>query len=215
MGRARPSLAELAGPFYPIVVVRAALDCDVGPRDNPAMSSVSSAEPAGITEPIARALDALIVGAAASFGLSILAVLATVFAAEGHLHAVAHLSLPAFMGIVIVIRIVHIVRRHVDTRDDTWLRARAVNAFDTRLAQLLSVAVPLAWLAGSVAILVRHSHVVHDLLAGVGFWLPLGAALWIFATFAWIDACRDRIAAGVDESDRNFRAYWQDLGRGR
>jgi hypothetical protein len=177
------------------------------------MSTTASAEPAGITEPIARALDALIVGAAASFGLSILAVFATVFAAEGHLHAVAHLSLPAFMAVVIAVRAVHIVRRHADARDDTWTRARAVNAFDTRLAQLLSVAVPLAWLAGSVAILVRHSHVIHDLLAGVGFWLPLGAALWIFATFAWIDACRDRISAGVDESDRNFRAYWQDVGR--
>jgi hypothetical protein len=172
----------------------------------------ATADPAGVTEPVTRALDALIVGAALSFGLSVLAVFATVFAAEGHLHAIAHLSLPALMGLVIVVRVIHLVRRHPESRDDAWARAQAVSAFDTRLARVLSVAVPFAWLAGSLAILVRHAHIVHDLLAGVGFWLPLGAALWIFATFAWMDACRDRIAAGVDESDQNFRAYWRDVG---
>jgi hypothetical protein len=175
----------------------------------------SRADPGRVTEPVARALDTLIVGAALSFGLSVLAVFATVFAAEGHLHAVAHLSLPALMGLVIVVRVIHLARRHPESRTDAWTRARAVSAFDTRLARLLSVAVPLAWLAGSVAILVRHAHIVHDLLAGVGFWLPLGAALWTFATFAWMDACRDRIAAGVEESDRNFRAYWRDVGHAR
>ena len=177
------------------------------------MSHPSLAEPGDVTEPVTRALDALIVGAALSFGLSVLAVFATVFAAEGHLHAIAHLSLPALMLLVIVVRVVQLIRRHPQPRDDAWARALAVSAFDTRLAEILSVAVPVAWLAGSVAILVRHAHIVHELLAGVGFWLPLGAALWIFATFAWIDACRDRIAAGVEESDRNFRTYWRDVGR--
>jgi hypothetical protein len=53
---------------------------------------------------------------------------------------------------------------------------------------------------------------LNDLLVGGGIWLPLGGALWIFATFAWTDACRDRIGAGIEESDRKFRAYWRDIG---
>lgn len=159
-----------------------------------------------------RALDGLIVGAALSFVLSVAAVLATAYAIEGNGHAIAHLSLPGLMALVIVARGVHLMRRHPETREDAWARARAVSSFDSQLARVLSIAVPLAWLVGGGAILVRHADMLHDLLVGIGFWLPLGALLWIFATFAWTDACRDRIAIGVDESDRRFREYWRDIG---
>lgn len=165
-----------------------------------------------MTEPVERALDALILGAAASFGLSVVAVLVTVFALEGHVHAIAHLALPGLMGLVIVIRLVHVLRRPSAPRDDVWARARAVSGFDSRLARVLANAVPLAWLVGSGAILVRHVPMLNDLLLGGGLWLPLGGALWILATFAWTDACRDRIGAGLDDSDRKFRDYWRDIG---
>jgi len=189
-----------------------ALDQGHRPFDNHRVSHSSTVDPAGVTEPVVHALDALIVGAAASFGLSVVAVFATAFAAEGHVHAIAHLSLPGLMGLVIVIRGVQLLRRHPEPRDDAWIRARGVSAFDSHLARVLSIAVPLAWLVGSGAILVRHAPAFHDMFPGVGLWLPLGAALWILATFAWTDACRDRIAAGLDESDRRFRDYWRDIG---
>jgi hypothetical protein len=172
----------------------------------------STVDPAGVSEPITRALDGLIVGAAFSFGLSVVAVFATVFAIEGNAHAIAHLSLPGLMVLVIVVRGVHLLRRHAESREDAWTRAGAVSSFDSHLARVLSIAVPLAWLVGSGAILVRHADMLHDLLVGVGIWLPLGAVLWILATFAWTDACRDRIGAGLDESDRRFREYWREIG---
>jgi hypothetical protein len=173
----------------------------------------SSVDPAGVREPVARALDGLIVGAVVSFALSVAAVLATAFAVEGQLHSIAHLSLPGLMGLVIVARGAQLVRRHPVPRPDAWSRAGAVSRIDSRLARILSIAVPLAWLAGSGAILVRHAPTLRDLFVGGGLWLPLTAALWIIATFAWTDACRDAIAAGLDESDRRFRAYWRDIGR--
>jgi hypothetical protein len=176
------------------------------------MNGSSTVDPAGVTEPVERALDALIVGAAASFGLSVVAVFATAFAVEGQVHAIAHLSLPALMGLVIVVRGVQLRRRPTTPRDDVWTRARAVSAVDSRLARVLSIAVPLAWLVGSGAILVRHAPMLHDMFVVGGLVLPLGAALWILATFAWTDACRDRIGAGLDESDRRFRDYWRDIG---
>jgi len=181
--------------------------------NNRRVSHSSTVDPPGVTEPVVRALDTLIVAAVASFALSVMAVLATVLAADGAFHAVAHLSLPGLMGIVIVARCVHRLRRPAASRDDAWTRAGAIDPSDTRLARVLSIAVPLAWLVGSVGILLRHGLELHGHTAGVGVLLPLSAALWILATFAWTDACRDRVAAGIDESDRNFRAYWRDVGR--
>jgi hypothetical protein len=177
------------------------------------VSTTSSTDPASITEPVGRALDTLIVGAAASFALSIVAVLATIFAAEGPIHAIAHLSLPALMIGVVVVRGSHVLRRHPTPGDGTWDRARAVDRWSTRLAQVLGLAVPLAWLAGGIAILARHGTELHGHAPTLGLWLPVSAALWILATFAWVDACRDRVAAGLEEADRKFRAYWRDIGR--
>jgi hypothetical protein len=118
------------------------------------------------------------------------------------------------MAAVIAARSITIVRRqHPKPADETWDRARAVDAWSARLAQVLALAVPLAWLVGGVAILVRHGAELHGHAPTLGLWLPLSAALWIFATFSWVDACRDRIAAGLEESDRKFRAYWRDVGR--
>jgi hypothetical protein len=177
------------------------------------VSSSPAVDPADVTRPVIHALDTLIVTAAASFVLSVMAVLATVLSAEGPFHAVAHLSLPALMGFVALGRGVQLLLRHPRPRDDAWTRALAVDQFDTRLAEVLTVAVPLAWLAGSAAILVRHAPELHGAAVVIGAWLPMGAALWIVATFAWTDACRDRIAAGLDESDRQFRDYWRNVGR--
>lgn len=176
------------------------------------MNRSSTVDPASVSEPIARALDGLIIGAALSFALSVVAVFATVFAIEGNAHAIAHLSLPGLMGLVIAVRGVHMLRRHPAAREDAWTRAGAVSSFDSHLARVLSIAVPLAWLVGSGAILVRHADMLQDMLIGVGLWLPLGAVLWILATFAWMDACRDRIGTGLDESDRRFREYWREIG---
>lgn len=176
------------------------------------MSRPSTVDPAGVTEPVVRALDTLIVGAAASFGLSIVAVFATAFAAEGHVHSIAHLSLPILMGMVIVLRGLQLLRRRSGPRDDAWSRARAVSAFDSQFARVLSIAVPLAWLVGGGAILVRHAPGFHDLFIGAGIGLALALALGVFATFAWMDACRDRIADALDESDSRFRDYWRNVG---
>jgi hypothetical protein len=177
------------------------------------VSQSSTVEPAGISEPVVRALDTLILVAAASFAVSVMAVLATILAAEGLIHAVAHLSLPILMGLVVVVRGVYILLRHPQARNDAWSRASAIDSSDARLAEILTFAVPAAWLVGTIGILIRHATDHHGVIPAIGLLLPLGAALWSFATFAWIDACRDRVAAGLDESDRKFRDYWRNIGR--
>jgi hypothetical protein len=75
------------------------------------------------------------------------------------------------------------------------------------------VAVPIVWLVGNALILVHRLPMLQDEITVVGLWLPMIAALWIFATFAWHDFCRDRIADAIAESDRRFRGYWRDIGR--
>ena len=78
---------------------------------------------------------------------------------------------------------------------------------------MLTVAVPIVWLVGNALILVHRLPMLEDEITVVGVWLPMAAALWIFATFAWHDFCRDRISDAIAELDRRFRGYWRDIGR--
>ena len=176
------------------------------------MSSAPDLDPArAVAQPVARALDALIIGAAASFALSVVAALTAVLSPDGPLHEVAHFALVGVMGVVILARAIHILRRRSPADEAAWVRARAVHGTDARLAQVLTVAVPLAWLAGGVTILVHHIDALHGPALIMGVWLPVAAAVWTLATFAWHDFCRDRIAAALDESDRRYREYWREV----
>jgi hypothetical protein len=164
-----------------------------------------------VAQPVAQALDALIVGAAASFALSVAAALTAVLSPDGPLHEVAHFALVGVMGVMILARAVHVLRRRNPADDAAWVRAHATHGTDARLAQVLTVAVPLAWLVGGVTILVHHLEALHGPALVMGVWLPVAAAVWALATFAWHDFCRDRIAAALDESDRRYREYWREV----
>jgi hypothetical protein len=172
----------------------------------------SNADPAhDVAQPVTRVLDSLIVGAVASFALSVAAALTAVLSPDGPLHEVAHFALVGVMAVIVVARGVHVMRRGRERDPDAWTRARAVRRSDAQLAQVLIVAVPLAWLGGGVTIIVNHLGVVHGPGLVIGLWLPVAATVWILASFAWHDFCRDRIAAALDESDRRYREYWRDL----
>jgi hypothetical protein len=146
-----------------------------------------------------------------SFALSVAAALTAVLSPDGPLHEVAHFALVGLMGAILVGRGVHILRRERVRDADAWTRAQAVHRWDARLAQGLAVSVPLAWLGGGVTIIVHHIGVLNGPGLVAGLWLPVAAAVWVLASFAWHDFCRDRIAAALDESDRRYREYWRDL----
>lgn len=176
------------------------------------VSRPSSVDPAQeVAQPVARALDSLIVGAAASFAFSVAAVLTAVLTPEGPLHEVSHFALVGVMGVMLAARGVHMLRRDRISEADAWARAGAVHRSDARLARVLTVAVPLAWLAGGVTIIVNHLAVLHGPGLLLGVWLPVAASVWVLATFAWHDFCSDRIAAALAESDRRYREYWRNL----
>lgn len=168
-----------------------------------------------VAQPVARALDSVILVAAASFAISVVAALSALFTPDGLFHEVAHFALVGLMSGVILVRGLHVLRRDREADPDAWARARAVHRWDTHLAQLLTVAVPVAWLGGGVTVLIHHIGVLHGPGLVIGVWLPVAAAVWIAASFAWHDFCRDRIAAALDESDRKYREYWQDFARPR
>jgi hypothetical protein len=176
------------------------------------MNLPSHVDPADrVAQPVARALDSLIVGAVASFALSIAAVLTAVFSSEGPAHEVAHFALVGVMFVIVLARGVHVLRRGPARDADAWARARAVHRSDTDLARVLSVSVPLAWLVGGLTIIVHHIGVLHGPGLVIGIWLPVAAAVWVLASFAWHDFWRDRIAGALDESDRRYREYWRDI----
>ena len=166
-----------------------------------------------VTQPVARALDGLIAGAVASFALSVVIVLVAVMSPEGLLHEVAHVALVAIMASVVAARLLHVLRRPGGAGLGAWRRARDVHRWDTHLAQVLTVTVPIAWLVGGVTIVGQHLLELNRVLPLVGIWLPVAAGLWIAAAFAWHDFCHDRLAGALDESNRRYREYWRDIAR--
>lgn len=178
------------------------------------MSHSPNVDPAhAVSQPVARALDSLIIGAGASFALSVAAALTAVFSPEGLLHEIAHFALVGVMVVIILVRGIHVMRRANPSDPAAWARARAVHRSDAHLAQALTVTVPIAWLVGGVTILVHHLEALHGPALVMGVWLPVAATVWILATFAWHDFCRDRIASALDETDRKYREYWRDIAR--
>jgi len=177
-----------------------------------AMSHLSNVDPAGvIAQPVARALDSLIVGAVASFALSVAAALTAVLSPEGPAHEVGHFALVGVMSVIVLARGAHVLRRGPSGDHDAWTRARAIHRSDADLARVLTVSVPLAWLGGGLTIIVHHIEVLHGPALLMGVWLPVAAAVWVLASFAWHDFWRDRIAGALDESDRKYREYWRDV----
>jgi hypothetical protein len=164
-----------------------------------------------VVEPVERALGVLIVGGLVSFVLSVGTVLTALFAPDGLVHEIAHVLLVGVMVVVVVARAVQIHWRRGEVDPDAWRRARVVHPSDARLAELLIVSVPLAWLVGNGTILVHHVPALNGAALMIGVWLPMAAVLWTVATFAWHDICRDRIAGALDESDRRYRTYWQQI----
>jgi hypothetical protein len=164
-----------------------------------------------VTQPVARALDGLIVGGALSFALSIATVLTAVVGPAGVIHEIAHVLLLGFMGLVVLGRALHLLRRRSVPGQDVWARAYELLPGDARLARILTFAVPLAWLAGNATILVHHMPHLTGAGLAIGAWLPMSAVLWILATFSWQDFSRDRVGAALDESERRFRGYWRDI----
>jgi hypothetical protein len=164
-----------------------------------------------VVEPLERALGALIVGGLVSFVLSVGTVFTALFAPDGLVHEIAHVLLVGVMVVVVVARAVQMRRRRGEVDPDAWSRARAVHPSDARIAELLIASVPLSWLVGNGTILVHHVPALNGAALMIGLWLPMVAVLWTVATFAWHDICRDRIAGALDESDRRYRTYWQQI----
>lgn len=180
----------------------------------PAMAHSAPDPAAAVGEPVRRGLEILMSRGVASFAVGLLAVIVTAVSGAGLIHEFAHLALPGLLVAVVVARIVHVLlTRDAPDGDGIWRRVYAIARTETQLAGAVAAAVPVIWALGAAAILVRHA--AHDAEIGVvvGFWIPFGLVLWGAASVAWLDDCRERLALAVRESDRRFRAYWQDPGR--
>lgn len=176
------------------------------------MSDRSSGDPAQVVaRPVERVLGALILVGLGSFVLSILAVLLAHEPGAGPAHEAAHFALVIVMAVVVLARAAQLVHTRGRPTGDAWRRARELHRSDTAVARLLTLAVPLAWLGGSVSIVMHHEPSLASLAPFVGVLAPLAATLWILATFAWYDLCTERIGRALEESDRRYREYWRNI----
>ena len=176
------------------------------------MSDHSGGDPSQVVaRPVERALGALILLGLASFVLSILAVLLAHERGAGPAHEGAHFALLVVMALVVFARAIQLIRNGGRSDADAWRRARDLHRSDTAVARVLTLAVPLAWLGGSVSIVMHHVPALAVLAPFAGALAPLAATLWILATFAWYDLCTERIGRALEESDRRYREYWRNI----
>lgn len=100
-------------------------------------------------------------------------------------------------------------------RASAWYKAREIAPEDTMLALVFAGWVPVALAAALVMMMWPHLNDPNPALRGA--WAVIGippvVAAWVFATTAWLDACRDILARAIGESDRRFRSYWANVGR--
>jgi hypothetical protein len=165
--------------------------------------------------PLDRTLDSLATRGIAWFAVGLLALVVSVASTEGVIHEVSHLSLPALLVAVVIWRLVATRRGgHGEFESEgAWTRARELRRRNTELAAVITGAVPIMWLVGGASILLRHAHDVADLAIIVGIWIPIGAFLWGAAAHSWLTDARECVARALRDSERRFRAYWQNIGR--
>lgn len=177
-----------------------------------AMSTASSDPAAAISQPVRGALEFVLLRGAASFAVAALAVVVTALPAGSGIYAFGHLALPGVLLFVVAARALHVLLpRAPFDGDRAWSRAAEVDRTETIFAAVTAVVVPVAWLVGGAAVLVHHASDAASSAAVLVVWAPAGALLWLGATIAWADDCRERLALALDESDRRFRAYWSGL----
>ena len=179
------------------------------------MTTPSSDPSDEVLAPLDRSLDSLVTRGIGAFAVGLLALVITVASADGPIHEIAHFSLPALLLAVVVRRV---ARRRAADEDEivvesAWERAREIRRWETLLAALVTGAVPVMWLVGGASILFRHASDVTSLALIVGVWIPAGAFLWGAAANSWLTGARERLAGGLRDVDRRFRAYWQNIGR--
>jgi hypothetical protein len=178
--------------------------------------SVTVADPrSDVLAPVRAALGFLILRGAASFAVAVIAVIATLAHVTGVLQTLTSLLLPGVLVFVLLARGVHVVLTRKVHSDGTraWQRARELDSSETMLAGVMAIAVPIAWLTGSTAILVRHLAEPALRAAVASLYAPVLLLVVLAATYAWAGDCRERLAIALAESDRRFRTYWAEVGR--
>lgn len=176
------------------------------------MSSIARDPDAQVAAPVRTALEFVLLRGVASFAVAAVAVVLPVLAPSGDLRLIGDLALPAVLVFVAIARTVHVLRRRTPIDGArAWSRAAGVDRGETILAAAMAVVVPVAWLAGLAAVLLRQSAGPVGLASAVMIWAPIALFLWLAATAAWAEDCSERLALALAESDRRFRAYWSDL----
>ncbi|HEU4572028.1 MAG TPA: hypothetical protein VFR93_05030, partial [Candidatus Limnocylindrales bacterium] len=169
------------------------------------------ADRASVQAPLRRALDRIVTWGAIGYGLAAAAValpaLAPVPPVVGD---AAHLALPLLVLCHLAIRTALRLAHGAPTDAAStvaWAEARSV---DPGTAVLARVVVG----AGSGGLLLAGFVLVAPHLTGPGagayvaLYVPVLVALWAVATVCLVEGARDRIAYGVEESDRRLRGYW-------
>lgn len=163
-----------------------------------------------VSEPIRRALDAIILRWLAVYVVAASAAACPVLCAfDERLMPLCRAALPVFLvGFIGV----HLVHRRRARRSDGWRRAFEADPGNARMAIIVG-ACGLAGVALSLASLFcPYESFVHA-LGIIGIWVPIFAPLYAVAVWVAVDCAGRRLARSADDADRSFRDYWRGVAR--
>jgi hypothetical protein len=164
------------------------------------------------TEPIRRALDAILYRWLALLGLPVAAAVAHALGASREwVDTLVHVGLGAFLvGFIGVHLLGRLWRRH--GAPDGWDQAEAADRGTVTVARsvgwvvLLGAALALAAPLGSLSDPRQFG-------MEVLLWFPILFPLYCLAVWCTIDCARDRLGRAAEESRQRFLEHWRDVAR--
>ena len=163
-----------------------------------------------VDAPIRRALDAIVLSGTLLFGLTTVMVFAA-FVPE--FHPIGHVLVFVIPGGYLAWRVVaRLLAAPIDP-SGAWSRAFAVDPGSARLAVLVVLAVPLGLFMAAGSLAIHHLGMPESAGFVYGVIGPAFILLWLAATAAWLDACRDRLARAALASEELFRSYWASIAQ--
>lgn len=164
------------------------------------------------SEPLRRALDAVLYRWIALFGLPVVAALAHALNGGAEpLNSLVHVGLPAILIGFIGVHLVGLLWRDRGAPDG-WRQAASAD----HATVVVTRSVGWVALMGAALAMIAPLGTLSDPRAfalEVLLWFPLLFPLYCLAVWITLECARHRLGRAAEESKRRFQEYWRDVAR--
>jgi cobalamin synthase len=169
-----------------------------------------------VDAPVISALNRIAVVAIIGFAVVAgFAAIPLLFHLEHTVHEAFHLLVPAtWLALAAAVLLWRILRPPPAGEHDVWARAAQVDPSLTRYARLVSTLMTIGWLVSFGAVIVHHHLATpRSTFVTFGILVPLTAAAWILAVFAWTTWCRATLAHAEHAAADRLRHHMAEIAK--